>query len=150
MQGRFSTYVKDRFIAPGVSGFTNAEIPDMSDYDPQSAHWVANFFLNSVFRDRLKAPYDAYVHSFLRRAEGAFSEHDVARRATHAFLATQGRQSPSQYAVALLHWEFFLAQAWQGYALLMKLIHTSTGSVDWKVFTRGDGSFEERLNALYN
>jgi hypothetical protein len=52
--GKFSDVVLDDFIAPGVSTFHSAEIPDMSARDPESSHWVADHFLNSVFRGRLK------------------------------------------------------------------------------------------------
>lgn len=54
MSGRFSSYSKDRFITPQISGFTEADIPDMSGYDPQSLYWVTNYLLNSIFRGRLR------------------------------------------------------------------------------------------------
>lgn len=146
---RFSDHVRDTFIAPGVSDFNTAEVPDMSTYDPESSHWVANHFLNSVLRGKLKPPTNAHVYNYLRRAEAAFSEHEQARQATLTFL-TSGRQSPSLYAAAVLHWEFFLSQSWQGYALLGKLLTLLGGGEPFKIFVKGDGSVEERLNKLYN
>lgn len=143
----FTSYTRDKFIAPDVSTFQSAEIPDMSTYDAASSHWVTDHFLNSVFRGRLKPSAQAYVYNFLRRAEGAFGEHALARQATEAFLRSRG-QSPSRYASSLLHWEFFLGQAWQSYALLKKLIEL--GGHPFVIFDRGDGSIEERLNELYN
>jgi hypothetical protein len=149
-RGRFSSYAQDTFIAPGVSTFNTAEIPDMSRYDSESSHWVADLFLNSMFRGRWEPPANAYVYNYVRRAEAAFSEHALAREATLKFLANEG-QSPSLYAAAVLHWEFFLGQSWQGYALLARLASHSGGEPrDTMIFARGDGSIEERLNKLYN
>ena len=42
---------------------------------------------------------------------------------------------------ALLHWEFFLGQAWHAYVLLTR---------GGPVFDKGEDSTEERLNSLYN
>jgi hypothetical protein len=146
---RFSSHVRDRFIAPGVSAFNTAEVPDMSTYDPESKHWVANHFLNSVLRGKLNPPANAYAYSYVRRAEAAFSEHDQARQATLDFIIS-GAQSPSLYAAAVLHWEFFLSQSWQGYALLARLLALLGAGERFKIFVRGDGSVEERLNLLHN
>ncbi len=42
----YSTQILDTHIAPGVSSFFQAEIPDMSTWDKESSHYVAKFFLN--------------------------------------------------------------------------------------------------------
>jgi hypothetical protein len=139
---RFSDHAKDRFIAPGVSSFESADIPDMSAYDPQSRHWVSNHFLNSLLRAPYNAPHNAYAYNFMRRAEAAFSEHAEARLATLAFL--EDGQSPSRYARAILHWEVFLSQCWHGYLLLLGFFGEK------KVFEKGNASTEERLHGLYN
>ncbi|TAJ19391.1 MAG: hypothetical protein EPO47_07845 [Rugosibacter sp.] len=138
----YGAEVRDTHIAPGVSSFTSAEIPDMSDYTKESPHWVGNFFLNSTFRAKFKAPMDAYAYNFLRRAQFAFTEHDLARKATLGFL-DGGSQSVTRYVEALFHWECFLGQAWHAYALL-------TTAWEGKAFQKNDGSVEQRLNAMYN
>jgi hypothetical protein len=138
-----------RYIAPGIPEFDSAEIPDMTSHNAESSFWVSNHFLNSVMRGSLELPAGAYVFNYLRRAEGAFSQHALARAATADFLST-GRQAPSPYAAALLYWEFFLGQSWQGYALLNELIRFLTKSENLNVFEKGDGSVEERLWLLYN
>jgi hypothetical protein len=140
---RFSQHVIDNFIAPGVSTFTCAEIPEMSQYHKESGHWIGNFFLNSVFRASYRPPYNAYLYNYYRRAEASFFEHELARVATLDFLSA-GKQSPTLYALALFHWEIFLGQSWHAFALLMKPLQRK------QIFTKGDGSLEERLNALYN
>ena len=142
MMSQFSKHVRDAHIAPGVSSFTEAEIPDMSNCSKESGHWVANFFLNSALNGSFAPPMNAYAYNFLRRAQNAFSEHNNARDNTLAFLSA-GAQSPQRYASALFHWENFLGQAWHAYALLMTA---------WKgtAFRKNDGSLLQRLNALYN
>jgi len=139
---QFSNYVIDKFIAPNASSFTQAEIPDMSAYDKESSHWVANFFLNSVLRAAWKPPYNAYMYNYLRRAEAAFREHHAARTETLAFIES-GRQSTKRYTAALFHWEGFLGQSWHAYKTLQKCFEV-------ELYKQGEGSVEERLNALYN
>ena len=118
MAVQFSTVILDTHIAPGVSAFTSAEIPDMTAWSKESSHWIANFFLNSAFSGSFTPPMNAYAYNFLRRAQFAFSEHDLARRSTLAFIANGG-QSPRGYADALFHWERFLGQAWHGFSILI-------------------------------
>lgn len=139
----FSNYTKDKFLAPEVSKFTQADIPDMSLYDPQSEHWFANFFLNSVLRGAWKPPFNAYVYNYLRRAEAAFSEHARARTATLTFLES-GNQAIVKYTVSLLHWETYLGQCWHAYRTLQKAFNIE------RLYESGQHSVEERLNVLYN
>lgn len=139
---QFSDQIRNSHIAPGVSDFTAAAIPEMSTYAKESAHWVSNFFLNSAFRASFRFPMNAYVYNFLRRAQFAFAEHDRARKATLAFLEGDN-QSVTRYVESLFHWECFLGQAWHAYALLVK-------AWDGVAFQQNDGSVEQRLNALYN
>ena len=138
----YSAAILDTHIAPGVSAFTQAEIPDMSTWAKESPHWVANFFLNSAFTATFAPPMNAYAYNFLRRAQYSFSEHNVARESTLRFLSAGG-QSPGGYADALFHWECFLGQAWHAFALLVT-------AWQGKAFDKNDGSVEQRLNALYN
>ena len=129
-------------MAPFMSLFTSAEIPDMSGHCDQSQHWISNFILNTLLRENIRAPYRQYIFNFLRRSEAGFREHAFAREETLLFL-NGSRQSPSRYMMAIFHWEVFLAQAWHGYSLLSNM-------QEEKAFEKGAGSIEERLNLLYN
>jgi hypothetical protein len=135
---RFSAYARDRYFAPGASDFTSAEIPDMSSFDSESAAWVRNHSLNSMLRGSLDPPGNAFVFNYMRRAEGAFSEHASARASTLAFLASDG-QSLARYASALLHWEFFLGQSSQAYDVLRTFIGDLIKEPPIKLFEKGDG-----------
>ncbi|MGH9448737.1 MAG: hypothetical protein ACRD3O_23930, partial [Terriglobia bacterium] len=134
--------ILDSHIAPIVSSFTQAEIPDMSTWAKESPHWIANFFLNSALTATFAPPMNAYAYNFLRRAQYSFSEHHLARESTLRFLLAGG-QSAKTYADALFHWECFLGQAWHAFALLVTAWHG-------KAFEKNDGSAEQRLNAVYN
>jgi hypothetical protein len=146
---RFASELLDRYIAPGVSDFTTADIPEMSAHDPQSSYWVANHFLNSIARAGYNLPLGAHVQHYLRRSEAAFAEHARAREATLSFLEAGG-QSPTLYSEALLHWEFFLGQSWHAYVLLRQMLRLLSEDPSPNIFERNDGSVEQRLNLLYN
>jgi hypothetical protein len=138
----FSAHVLDLNLAPSVSAFTAADIPDASTYSKESPHWVANYFLNCTLRAAFSSPMHAYAYNYLRRAQHAFAEHQMARSCTLDFLASGG-QSLRRYVDALYHWECFLGQSWHAFALLVK-------AWEGRAFEKNDGSVEQRLNALYN
>ena len=138
----FSSAILNTHIAPGVSTFKRAEIPDMTSWSKESGHWIANYFLNAAFSGDFAPPMNAYAYNFIRRAQYAFSEHELARGSTLAFV-NGGSKSPRVYADALFHWENFLSQSWHGLAILMT-------AWDGKAFEKNDRSVEQRMNALYN
>ena len=139
---QYSTDILDTNIAPGVSKFTMADIPNMSNWSSESTSWIANYFLNTTYDAKFAPAMHAYAYNFLRRAVYAFKEHENARIKTLEFLATSP-PSPSHYVMALFHWETYLGQCWHAYALLVK-------AWDGRAFDKNDGSVEQRLNALYN
>jgi hypothetical protein len=149
MTVRFSSHVLERYIAPGVGTFTSADIPDMSDHDPESTHWVANHFLNSILRAGYHLPVGAHIQHYLRRSEAAFAEHARAREATLSFLETGG-QSPTAYSRALLHWEYFLGQSWHAHLLLRQVARLLSDDDTLNVYEPDDGSVGQRHNRLYN
>ena len=137
-----SYHAKDTYIAPELSLFTKADIPDMRSHSNQSPHWLDNHILNVMLRGTWIPPLSTYVFNFLCRATNAFRAQDAARQATLASLGTRN-QSPSTYAEALFHWEVFLGQSWHAFKLLEKPFKLT-------LFEKKSGSALERLNALYN
>ena len=137
-----TNHAKDSYIAPELSGFTHAVIPDMQGHASQASHWLDNHVLNVMLRGSWKRPLSTYVFNFLRRATNAFSSHNAARQATLSSLECYN-QTPSTYCVALLHWETFLGQSWHAFGLLEK-------AFSLRLFKKGSESELERLNALYN
>jgi hypothetical protein len=121
----------------------------MQDSQENRQYWVTHLFLNSAVESRYKAPLGAYGTAFLRRAEGAFVMHSLARQATITLLALP-QITPSHYARALLHWEGFLTQAAQAQLVLVRTIRSLSGDETYKVYGQNDGSVEQRLHAGYN
>ncbi len=47
---------KDKYIAPELSGFTKADIPDMGIHSGQAIHWLDNHVLNVMLRGSWTPP----------------------------------------------------------------------------------------------
>ena len=138
----FTSQFKDKFVAPEISSFTAASIPDVSAVSAEQGYWLLNFMLSSALRVTMDDALRRTLYNFLRRAEAAFREYEAARQATLAYLANPNPDAVSQYIVAIGHWEVFLSQAYQAWCLLAK---------GQKIlFEPGDGSVTQRLNLLYN
>ena len=130
---------KDKFVAPEISSFTQASIPDLSGLQER---WLVSFILNSSLVVQLEDTARRTFYNFLRRVEGAFREYSSARQMTMAHLASPNPDAVSEYIIAIGHWEAFLSQAYQAWCLLAR---------GQKIlFTPGDGSTMQRLNLLYN
>ncbi|HSE16952.1 MAG TPA: hypothetical protein VLB46_07850 [Pyrinomonadaceae bacterium] len=141
----FSDYAIDNFISPDLSKLTECNAVEIATRFPQSAHWLANFILNSIFGHPIGADGRRFCYLFLRRAEGAFIDYEEARLALVEFIA--GMQDGSRrllpYFRALHFFEATLPLLWQGFVLFSRL----KGE---KPFQKGDGSDYERLNTFYN
>lgn len=135
-----SNYSKDKFVAPEMSKFTSAAIPDMSRLDAEQDHWRSNFILNVIFRADVPTPQRQQMYNFVRRSHSVFEEYESARGFTLGYLEDPERIL--RYLDAIGHWEAFLAYTWQAYCFIGR------GKVRW--FERGDGSVLQRLNALHN
>ena len=67
-------------IAPDFDRFTAAEIPDLRPEFPESRHWLADYFLNSVLSGRNDEPQRQLVLGLLRREEPAARSHGQGSR----------------------------------------------------------------------
>lgn len=136
---QMSKYTLDKFVAHKLSGLTRCGAKEINN----SVSYLNAFILNNIFGS---APLDdkmrAYAFNFIRRAEGAFASYREARFALIEYVETPPNLI-SPYFRALLNFETFLAQVYQGYELL----RTASGI---KYFEKGDQSDGERLNKLYN
>lgn len=136
---------KDTFVAPEMSKFTAAVIPDMSKTDDEQEYWLRNFILNNLLGGTAYVtPVRQQMYNFLRRSHTAFAEYSLARAATLDYLDDPNRILP--YIDAINHWEAFLANVWQAHCFL--------GRLPWLPrrvwFEPNDGSPLQRLNALHN
>lgn len=139
-----SNYSLDKFVAPKMSEFTSANVPDMSEHDGQQHFWTLNFVLNTMLRVDVAQPYRAWIYAFLRYTQAAFDEYELARQAAIEYLSGNRHQHISPYLRALYHYEAFLAQADQARTVLSRMDDKA------KFFEKGDGSVLQRLNLLHN
>jgi hypothetical protein len=138
----FTNEFKDKYVAPYISSFTAATVPDMSAVSEAQGRWLLNFVLNSGLVVRMDDATRRTLYNFLRRAEMAFRDYEAARQATLSYLANPNPDTVSEYIIAIGHWESFLSQAYQAWCLLVR---------GQKIlFEPGDGSIMQRLNLLYN
>lgn len=138
-----TNYTWDTYVAPAMSLFTGANIPDMSSHDAQSTHWLQTYIMSGVLQGEFaKTTSTRYAFNFLRRAEAAFGYHEQARTETLAYLSAP--RSASAYMRALLRWEGYLSQCWPAFELMRRFLGGG------KFFTTGDGSPPERLHHMYN
>ena len=71
----WSNFVTDKFIAPEMSQFTSATLPDLSAIDSEQEFWLANYILNSILRVNIQSPERQRLFNFLRRSHSAFEEY---------------------------------------------------------------------------
>jgi hypothetical protein len=143
---QWNTDLLDKFVAPGISSFTTASIPDLTPEFPEAKYWLANHFLNNAltaaFRDRARQ----VVLGYLRRVHYAFEAYHSAREATLRYLDGNQPDNPrvQRYYDAVAIWEGFALQA--GMAIdLFKWLNGGTGA-----FSKNDGSSTCRLYTIAN
>jgi len=109
---------------------------------PESEHWLSNFGLAVIFNDFPPAPIRPFVINFIRRIHAAFLEYDLARQEVLELVKDgNGRWSP--YFAALTHFEVTISQLYLALDSIRK-------HANHDFFKTGDGSFEEKLNLIYN
>jgi hypothetical protein len=137
----------DKYIAPGISIFTRATIPDLVDRFPQAAHWVENYFINTYFRARDPDDMRQLFVAFFRHAQLAVSAYTDARNLTLEYLDGNDPDYPkiNEYYVAIARWEHFTIESSILLATFKHIVNDRNGA-----FTKGDGSLEDRLTHLAN
>jgi hypothetical protein len=109
---------------------------------PEAEHWLSHFGLAVIFHDFPPTAMRPFVINFIRRIYAAFFEYDLARQEVFKLLKDgDGRWSP--YFAALTHFEVAVSQLYLALDSVRKLRNHD-------FFTTGDGSFEEKLNLIYN
>lgn len=136
----------EKHIAPGISDFTDADIPDLQDDYEQSSYWLTNHFLNNALRTSFKVPVKQYVQNYIFRAEVLFRLFHDARGATLDYLDGNDPFNPrvSRYYKAISIWETVFLNWAVAFDLIVKL------NGNTKLFTKGDGSVEERAHEMQN
>jgi hypothetical protein len=139
---RPSKYLLDNFFSQEISQLTECNAPEVANHFSQAEHWVGNFFLNSVLGCSIDQKARAFGFGFLRRAETAFVEYEIARKSLNDFVNSNG-EKPFFYLKSLTHFEITVTMLYQSYQLFIRLSYE-------KLFEKNDGSVLERLNKIYN
>jgi hypothetical protein len=129
---QFGAAVLDEYLAPGISSFNEAEVPDLAGKCPQSDHWISNLFLNSLFGVRYNATWKQAAVSFLFRTQSALRAYEAARtktlECTKAF--EPGRPAGRLYFEAVAQWEVVLLNIQIALDLFLKVISPQTKATD--------------------
>jgi hypothetical protein len=138
--------ILNKFLAPGISEFTSAEIPDLAQSYPQASHWVSNHFLNNVLRGHFKDRWRQVVLAYIRRAQNAFLSYQEARQMTLDYLDGNQPDNPriNRYFSSVTAWENFSLQI-SMVIDLFRWLNEGTGA-----FEKNDGSKEQRLYEIAN
>lgn len=144
--GQFNHALLGRLIAPEISNFTSASVPDLSESFPESDHWIANYFLNSVFTGNFSGKWRVYAQNLIYRAQNCLFEYERARQLTSEFLATTtpGKPATRSYFRMLSAWETSLLN----FSIATDIFrHMNQGT---GVFASKDGSAYQRAYDLAN
>ena len=138
----FTKSAVELFISARATAITVCGASDMKAKVPESEHWLSNFGLAVIFNDFPPAEIRPLVINFIRRIYCAFHEYDLARKEVLKLVKDgYGRWSP--YFAALNNFEVAIAQLYLALDSIRK-------HANHDFFTKGDGSFEESLNNIYN
>ncbi|MEO7654676.1 MAG: hypothetical protein ABIS23_03210 [Sphingomicrobium sp.] len=142
--GQWSKEILEKLLAPEITDFSEAVIPDLSDRHPEAKHWIANHLLNSTFRGNFPPDMKPLVLNILYRAQTAFRYYHEARSLTLEFL---GRQQPFNPSSALY---FSAVAAWEVTVINTQLAQDVVAKLNGNFFEQGDGSDDDRLWAVAN
>jgi hypothetical protein len=130
---------KDSFIAAKISSLTLCGAEDISG----SRKYLLNaFILNTTLAASLKNESRQLLFSFIRKTENAFNEYCFARANLIDYLKTADKTVTS-YFQSLAHFENCIMHLYQASNHFSAILGK-------KIFEKGDGSFFERLNSIYN
>lgn len=143
--GQWNAEILDRYLAPGISQFTKANIPDLAPMHTEAQHWHANHFLNNVFRASFASPSRQYVFNILYRSQVCFDRYQQARAETQDFLGAGEPRNPAirKYFHALSTWETVFLNWQMAVDIWRKFVEDDP-------FTEGDGSREDRAYSIAN
>lgn len=143
---KWNPEILNKLLAPGISEFTSAEIPDLTQHFPQAPHWVSNHFLNNVLRGHFRDGWRQVVIAYIRRAQNAFLAYSDARQLTLEYLDGNQPDNPR------INGYFSSVTAWENYTLqismvidLFRWLNQGAGA-----FEKNDGSKEQRLYEIAN
>jgi hypothetical protein len=107
---QFSAKMLDTLLAPGISQFNEANVPDLTGEFPEADHWISNLFLNSLFGARYNDGWKQAAITLLFRTQIALRAYNEARTKTLECTAaySSGHPASRRYFEAVALWETVL------------------------------------------
>ena len=139
---QWSDSARDSYIAPEMSIFTRASIPDLSGQAGAQTSHQAVFILNTAIGGGVTVQGKQLLFNAIRRTHSAFESYERARQRTIRHLDAP-QERVLEYVQAIDAWEATLGHSWQA----ARLVAAAAG-IKW--YEKGDGSKFERLNGLHN
>lgn len=141
----WSASLLDSMLAPGISKFTAADIPDLRDAYPHFEQWLKAHFVNNVFHTQLPDEYKQLAINVIKRVQTAFRCYHIARDTTLSYLDGNNPLNPLPrvhiYFEALAMWE----STFQNIAECVPLLKKFTGQ---KLFEKGEGTAVELAHGI--
>lgn len=108
----WSRFVLHRFVAPDIADSRTADVLKLEKLYPDAKSWLANHFLNSVFRAEYKEGLRQAALAYLRRTTHAYEAHLDARKRTLHYLENIDPKYANlvNYYRAVSSWESFALQ----------------------------------------
>ena len=144
MKIRYSSKVLDRYVAPGISSFSKAEIPDLQTQFPSHKYWMTLHLLGNILKP-VKTPYRQYATSLVYRVRMCFAYYHSAKEYTLKYLENLDPASPSlgTYYKAISLWE----SAFLNWSICADIVRKLSNE---KVFEEKDGSSAQRAYDIAN
>jgi hypothetical protein len=137
----------DTWLAPGISQFTAADIPDLREEFPAVYRWLTVFFGGNTFRKQLPDLSKQKGINFIQRTQTAFRAYHAGRALTLQYLDGIDTRNPLPriplYFEALGMWEW----AFQNFSTCVGIANTLLIKPEL-YFEQGSGSPEERAHSI--
>ncbi len=133
----FTDYALDKFVAREISTaaiYVDSLAGELSGYEG----WLNQFVMRRIFHAHVSDDRAALAFIMVRKAVAALAEWELMCAA-----AALGVRRPSVYFEALRHCENCIAACVQG-------VEFGRRALGIELFSKGDGSEFQRLNAIYN
>jgi hypothetical protein len=138
----FTKAAVELFISKKAAEVTRCGASDVQLQVPEYEHWLAIAGLSMIFNDFPPEEIRPFAINFIRRIDAAYAEYGLARQQVLELVKDgNGRWSP--YFRALHHFEVTISQLYMAMDSVRK-------KANHNFFNSGDGSFEEKLNRIYN
>lgn len=150
----FSSSALENLIAPGITQFTLASIPDITKEFDQYPYWLSSHFLNKLNvllgAPDFKSPVKQIVMNIVRCGFFTFQEYDHARETTSKYLHDLNPSNPSVngYHQITHHWKCLMNEYLTCTDLCNEFNSRLGASI--RVFEENDGSKECRFYEIGN